>query len=104
MTRYSVQLRDNSKNLSGKYSEKLLGHAKQPATDVFKTALKRAIQKIAEAIGDLIGNKIGNRIAKFEKIHNKIIQKQIKISMIKKYLKKDIYFQKKDMRLLMNWG
>ena len=75
MTRYSVQLRDKSKTLSGKYSEKLLDHAKQSATDVFKTALKRAIQKIAEATGDLIGNKITNRIAKFEKIHNKLIQK-----------------------------
>ena len=32
-----------SKNLSGKCSKKLLDHAKQSATDAFKTALKRAI-------------------------------------------------------------
>ena len=34
-----------SKNLSGKYIQKLLGHAKQSAADAFKTASKRAIQK-----------------------------------------------------------
>ena len=43
-----------SKNLNGKYipgmlaiSQKLLDHAKQSATDVFKTASKRAIQNTA---------------------------------------------------------
>ena len=97
MTKYSVQPRDRifvkgygffsfaknmvknigkniSKDLSGKYSpvmlaarQKLLGHAKQSAADVFKTASKRAIQKIAEATGDLIGNKITNIITKVSK-------------------------------------
>ena len=33
------------KNVSGKYSQKLLNHAKQSITYVFKTASKRAIQK-----------------------------------------------------------
>ena len=61
------------KNLRGKNSQRLLDHAKQSATDVFKTASKRAIQKTAKAAGDLIGNKIANRITKFSKIHNKII-------------------------------
>ena len=56
-----------SKNLSGKYNKKLLGHAKQSATNVFKTAPKRAIQKTAEAAGDLIGNKIANKITKAPK-------------------------------------
>ena len=32
-----------SKNLSGKYSQKLLNHAKQSATGAFETALKRVI-------------------------------------------------------------
>ena len=53
--------------MSGKYSQKLLDHAKQSATDVFKTASKRAIQKTAEATGDLIGNKISNKIIKVSK-------------------------------------
>ena len=32
-----------SMNLSGKYSQKLVDHAKQSATDALKTTLKRAI-------------------------------------------------------------
>ena len=65
MTRYSVQPRDQvfvkrlwifarnvgkniSKNLSSKYGQKLLDHAKKSATSAFKTSSKRAIQKIAE--------------------------------------------------------
>ena len=50
------------KNLSSKYSQKLLDHAKQSTTDAFKTASKTAIQKAAEAICDLIGNKIAGSI------------------------------------------
>ena len=63
-----------SKSLSGKYSpgmlatcQKPLDHAKQSATDVFKTAWKGAIQKTAKATGDLIGNKISNKITKVSK-------------------------------------
>ena len=33
-------------------------------------------------------------LQKSQKLHNKIIQKQLKMSVIKKYLKKDIYLQK----------
>ena len=40
-------------------------------------------------------------LRKFQKIHSKTIQRQLQISMIKKYLKKDIYLQKKDRKLLM---
>ena len=46
------------KNLSGKYRQKLLDHAKNSATDAFKTASNRAIQKTAGATGDFIGKKI----------------------------------------------
>ena len=56
-----------SKNLSGKYSLKLLDHAKKSATDALKTSSKRIIQKTAEATGDLICNKIANRITKVSK-------------------------------------
>ena len=55
-----------SKILSGKHSQKLLEYAKS-ATDAFKIASERAIQKTGEATGDLIGNKIGNRITKVSK-------------------------------------
>ena len=63
MTRYSVHPRDQvfvkdygffsfAKNMDGsvgKYSQKLIDHAKQYATDAIKTTSKRAIQKTAEA-------------------------------------------------------
>ena len=50
------------KNLSNKYSQKLLDTAKKSTTDAIKTASKRAIQKTAEATGDLIGDKIADKI------------------------------------------
>ena len=66
-------------------------------------------QKTAEATGNLIGNKIADAVAKlqngtimkFQKICNKIILKQLQMRMIKKYLKKDTYFQKKYEKLLI---
>ena len=58
----------------------------------------------AEATDDLIGNKVDNKIEKFQKIHNKINQRLLQINVIKKYLKKDMYLQKKDKKLLMNWN
>ena len=77
-----------SKGLNGKYSQKLLDHAEQSATD----ALRKVIQKTTEA------NKIANKTTK---VQNRIIKKQLQIKMIKKYLKKNIYLQKKDRKLLM---
>ena len=56
------------KNLSGKYSQKLLDHAKQSATDPLKTASKRVIQKTAEATGGLIGTKRADKVSKFSSI------------------------------------
>ena len=50
------------KNLSWKYSQKLLDHAKQSTTDKFKMTSKKEIQKAAETNFDLIGNKIVNKI------------------------------------------
>ena len=41
-----------SNNLSGKYSQKLLDHAKQSATDTLKTDPERLIEKAAEVTGD----------------------------------------------------
>ena len=39
------------------------------------------------------GNNIANRI-KSEVVHHRIIQKQLQMNIIKKYLKKDVYLQK----------
>ena len=53
-----------SKNLSGKYSRKVLDHAKQSVTNALKTTSKWVIQKAAEATSDLIGNKIADAVVK----------------------------------------
>ena len=83
-----------AKNMSNKYSQKLVDTAKKSETDAINTASKRAIQKTAEATGDLIGNKIADKIRSVSKNH--------KMKLIMKYLKRDIFLQKKDKRLLMN--
>ena len=48
-----------SKNVTVKYSQKLVDHAKESKIDALKTA-----SKTAEAAGDLIGNKIAEKILK----------------------------------------
>ena len=50
------------KDLSNKYSQKLLNSAKKSTADAIKTASKWEIQNTAEATGDLIGNKIADKI------------------------------------------
>ena len=70
-----------SKNLNGKYDQRPLNHAKKSVADALKTTSKRLIKKKKKKQKQLI--------------HNKLIQKQLQMSMIKKYLKKDIYLQKK---------
>ena len=84
-----------SRNFSCNYSQKLSDHAKQSATDTLKTTSKRVIQKTARAIGDLIGNKIADKITKISKSSWQN-NSETKMRMIKKYLKKDMYLQKKD--------
>ena len=55
------------KNISSKYSQKLIDSDKKSATDAIKTASNRAIQKTAEATGDLIGNKIADKVTSVSK-------------------------------------
>ena len=52
---------------------------------------KRVIQETAEATGDLISNELIIELQKSQKIDNKLIQKQLEMSRIKKYLKIYIY-------------
>ena len=51
-----------AKNLSNKYSQKLVDTAKKSATDALEIAGKREIQKAAEATRDLVGNFIADEI------------------------------------------
>ena len=62
---------------------------------MLKTTSKRVIQKAAETTGNFIGNKIADKNAQ------QTNSETVKISIIKKYLKKNIYLQKKDRKLLM---
>ena len=68
-----------AKNMSDKYSQKLLDSAKKSTTDVIKTASKRAIQKTAEATGDSIGNKIADKITKALKNNSKTDKNELEI-------------------------
>ena len=53
--------------MDGKYSQKLLDHAKQATAYAPKTNSKRETQETAEATGDLIINKLADNITKFYK-------------------------------------
>ena len=98
--RYSVELRDRifvkgygflpfaknmgkntgkqiNKNLSGKYSEKLLDHAEQSATDVRKITSKKVIQKTAEILIIWLVIKLLIEFGKPQEVRRRIIQKQL---------------------------
>ena len=66
-----------SKNMSNKYSQKLLDSAKKSTTDPIKTASKRAIQKTAEVTSHLIGNKIADKITSISKSLKKSHSKEL---------------------------
>ena len=68
------------KDLSNKYSQKLLNSAKKSTADAIKTASKWEIQNTAEATGDLIGNKIADKIKSVsKKLKNYVITMMIKM-------------------------
>ena len=79
--------------MSGKYSQKLLDHAKQCAADVL----------FRKATGDLIGNNIADRITNVSKYSQRNNSETVKNELDKKYLKKDIYIQKVSWKLLKKW-
>ena len=41
------------------------------------------------------------KLRKLQKTHDNIIQRKLQMSIVKKYLKKDLYLQRKDRKLLM---
>ena len=41
------------------------------------------------------------KLRKLQKTHNNIIQRKLQMSIVKKYLKKDLHLQRKDRKLLM---
>ena len=64
-----------AKNMSDKYSQKLVDTGKKSTTDAIKTTSKRAILKIAEATGDLVRKKVADKInSSSKKSHSEEIQ------------------------------
>ena len=59
--------KNRSKNLNRKYSQKLVDHVKESATDAPKTASERTIQYPVEETVDFIGNIITDKITKVSK-------------------------------------
>ena len=88
------------KNLSNKYSQKLLDSIKKSTTEANKTDSKRSIQNTVEAASDLIGNEIADKITSISKKSSKELQNQDEIEIPKERL---TYLQKKDNKLLMNY-
>ena len=85
-----------TKNLSGKYTQKPLGHAKQSATDTLETISKRVLQKkSAEATADFMGNKIANEITKISKNSPQNNSETVKNEHDKEIPKKDIVSRRK---------
>ena len=54
---FYLLLKTLAKNISSKYSKKLVDRGKKFATDAIKTASKIAIQKTTEATGNKIADK-----------------------------------------------
>ena len=96
------------KSFSSKYSpgmlamrQELLDHAKKSKTDALKTSSKRVIQKQQKQLVIWLVIELLLKLEKFQKIHSKIIQRQLR--MIKKFLKRNIYLQMKDKKILMKY-
>ena len=94
-----------AKNMSNKYSQKIVDTAKKSVTDSIKTASKRAIQKTAEAI---IGNKIADKItakpspkdvtSASKKSHNREIQ----LNEVNNEIPKERYIPPKERRKIID--
>ena len=67
-----------SKNLSGKYSQKFIDHAKKFATDTLKTTSGKSTQKTTETTCGLIGNRIADKIKLLHEVIQRLIHKQMK--------------------------
>ena len=93
-----------AKNISDKYSQKLVDTTKKSATDAIKTASKIAIQKTAEATEDLVGNKIADKITSAsKKSSKKPLDEEIQSTEVNNEIPKERYISpKKGNKLLMN--
>ena len=97
-----------AKNMSNKYSKKIVDTAKKSATDAIKTASKRAIQKTAEATGDLIGNKTADKITAkpspkdVTSASKKSHSKEIQLNEVNNEIPKERYIPTKERRKIID--
>ena len=68
-----------AKDLSNKYTWKLLHSAEKSTTDLIKTASKRAIQNTKEATGDLFGNEVADKITKASQNNSKTDENELQM-------------------------
>ena len=100
-----------SKSLSGKYNQEFLNHAKKSAIDALKTNSKKWFkeqwkQLVICLVAKLRTQKLCRKTIKLQKpqvIHHTLIQEQLQNYIRKKHLKKDIYLQKENRKLMMIW-
>ena len=79
-----------SKKLSIKYNQKLIDQAKQSATNALKTASKKkTIKKQQKQLVIKLERKLLIKLEERQKLHQRIIQKQIK----EKYYETDLHLQ-----------
>ena len=78
-------------------ARKFLDHAKQSATDAFKTLQKEEFKKRHNKLVIWLVKKLPLGSQKFQKTQNGLIHRTMK-----KYLQEDIYLQEKDRKLLIN--
>ena len=88
-----------AKNMSNKYSQKLVDTAKKYAADAIKSASKRAIQKTAEATGDLVGSKIADKITSASK---KSRNEEIKSNEVNNEIPKERYISPKERQQIID--
>ena len=79
---------------------KIFDRAKQSATDAFKTTSRRAIQKPAQVVVDLVDNEIANEFRKVSRTWPQNNLETENTGCDKENVKKDLYLQKKDNKLL----
>ena len=92
-----------SKNLSGRYSQKLLDHAKQSTTNVSKTMSKIVMQKKSRRTGGLSGNDIVDIISKTSK-NSKQINSETVLNEHDKEIPKERFISPEERQKNYRWS
>ena len=83
-------------NVNSEYSKNLLIMLNNPQQICLKLLQKEQFKKQQKELVIWLVVTLLIKLQKFQKIHNTMIQTQLQMRIIKKYLKKDICLQKKD--------